>query len=191
MDTRNYLLALEGIQKLSPGLGTYLSTALKEHHFKKKQLISTSYPQVLFLANISSGCARLYALDLETRGQHTLEFFLPGDFLPLHIETPLHSEQQLFIEFLEDSCVLAVSEKHFSYLPRLFSPCSLLYQKITLVHLLSQISRSISIQELPSQQRFDRLVNKRPSLLKVVPVKELASYLGMHPNTLSSLRGKT
>ncbi|MGN7986127.1 Crp/Fnr family transcriptional regulator [Pedobacter sp. 22226] len=191
MDTKSYLAALEGIQKLPAGLGAYLSRSLREYHFKRRQAISASSPEALFLANMQSGCARLYALDRETQNQHTLEFFLPGDFLPLPTGTPLHAEEQLFIEFLEDSLILGITEKHFTYLPRLFSSCTLLYQKITITHLLAQIRRGISIQETTSRQRFERLARDRPGLFNLAPVKDLASYLGMHPNTLSSFRGKT
>lgn len=191
MDTKSYLAALDHIQKLPAGLGAYLSRSLREYHFKRKQVISVSSAEVPFLANMQSGCARLYALDRETLNQHTLDFFLPGDFLPMPIETPLYAEQQLFIEFLEDSLTLGITEKHFTYLPRLFSSCTLLYQKITISHLLAQIRRGISIQETSSRQRFDRLALERPGLFNLAPVKDLASYLGMHPNTLSSFRGKT
>ena len=60
-----------------------------------------------------------------------------------------------------------------------------------LEHLLnSQNEISYVLQSLKPEQRYAYLENKRPSLLKNIPLTLLASYLGLARETLSRIRAK-
>ncbi|RBQ08914.1 Crp/Fnr family transcriptional regulator [Pedobacter miscanthi] len=189
METKNYFQALSHIDKIPVGMSAYLMHSLKEYRFKRQGKIQAADPQAIFLAYLQHGSARLYAVDRETHEQHTVDFYLPGNFLPLPAPAGHSFQADLYIEFLEESTVLALSEKHFRYLPKLFSECTLLYHKMYSSHLLSQISRMIARENSSADERLMQLSTSRPHLFNVASVKDLASYLGMHPNTLSKLKG--
>jgi CRP/FNR family transcriptional regulator, anaerobic regulatory protein len=50
--------------------------------------------------------------------------------------------------------------------------------------------RIFSQFHLSSEQRFRKLFNERPEIFNQVPLKHIASYLGITPETLSRLRKK-
>jgi len=189
METEHYFQALARIGKIPVGMSAYLTHSLKEHRFRRQGKIQAADTQALFLVYLQLGSARLYAVDRETHQQHTIDFYLPGNFLPLLTPADPSFQADLYIEFLEESAVLAISEKHFRYLPKLFSECTLLCHKIYSSHLLAQISRAILRENTSADDRLLQLTQSRPHLFNVASVKDLASYLGMHPNTLSKLRG--
>lgn len=50
--------------------------------------------------------------------------------------------------------------------------------------------REIEMQTLSAEERYLRLLERNPRVLRMVPQKHLASYLGMSAETLSRVRGR-
>ncbi len=56
--------------------------------------------------------------------------------------------------------------------------------------LVGRTTREIEQLSLSAGQRYQRLVDRSPQLLQLVPQKDIASYLRMKPETFSRLRAK-
>ncbi|MCU0319400.1 MAG: Crp/Fnr family transcriptional regulator [Flavobacteriales bacterium] len=56
--------------------------------------------------------------------------------------------------------------------------------------LVGRATREIEQLTLSAAERFDRLMQRSPHLLQLVPQKDIASYLGMTPETFSRLRAR-
>ncbi|WP_147243649.1 Crp/Fnr family transcriptional regulator [Pedobacter miscanthi] len=190
METEYYFAALRKYDQLPIGLEAYLTQALKTRQFKKKQKITQNTPTETFLSCITSGAARLYSTDRETHQEQSLDFFFKGDFIPLIYHTDLNQKKDLSIEFLEDTTALAITEKHYLFLPKIFPQILHLYHNIQQKHYLNQIERNILREILSAQTRYDQLQTLRPELFNRLSIIDMASFLGIHPNTLSALRGK-
>src|SRR5690606_25504806 len=54
--------------------------------------------------------------------------------------------------------------------------------------LLKIESRIVSTELLSAKERYDRLMSNSPSLIQRVPLKYIASYLGITPVSLSRIR---
>ncbi|QHL87850.1 cyclic nucleotide-binding domain-containing protein [Nibribacter ruber] len=54
--------------------------------------------------------------------------------------------------------------------------------------LVGKMEREIDLQLLDPQQRLDRLLARSPHIFQLVPLKYIASYLRMTPETLSRIR---
>ncbi|WP_316846451.1 hypothetical protein [Pedobacter psychrodurus] len=193
METALYFTALKKYDQLPIGLEAYLTQALKTQEFKKKQTITANLPPESFLSCITSGAAKLYSTDRETHEEHTMDFFFEGNFLPSipHIQQIAPAKAiDLSIIFLEDTTTLAINERHYLFLPRIFPHIVHLYNNIHGQHYLNQIERTILREILAAQLRYEQLQKLRPELSNRVSITDMASFLGIHPNTLSALRGK-
>lgn len=56
--------------------------------------------------------------------------------------------------------------------------------------ILGRAVREVEQLSLSAEERYDRLVQRSPKLLQLVPQKDIASYLRMTPETFSRLRRK-
>ena len=56
--------------------------------------------------------------------------------------------------------------------------------------LIGRAQREIEMLTLSAEERFQLFVNRQPTILQQIPQKQLASYLGMTPETFSRLRKK-
>ncbi len=55
---------------------------------------------------------------------------------------------------------------------------------------VGRATREIEQLSLSAEERYERLVQRSPQLLQLVPQKDIASYLRMSPETLSRLRSR-
>ncbi len=56
--------------------------------------------------------------------------------------------------------------------------------------LIGRAQREIEMLTLSAEERYQLFVNRQPAILQQIPQKQLASYLGMTPETFSRLRRK-
>lgn len=56
--------------------------------------------------------------------------------------------------------------------------------------LVGRATREVEMLTLNAEERYRKLMQRSPHLLQLVPQKDLASYLGMTPETFSRLRTK-
>ena len=53
---------------------------------------------------------------------------------------------------------------------------------------LIKSSRELSLLELTAKERYQNLFSERPQLIKEIPLKYIASYIGITPQALSRIR---
>jgi len=95
-----------------------------------------------------------------------------------------------YIEALEDGLVWVMSYDELQTLYRLFPEFNL-HRSIMLEH-YSALSdeRHHFKAHLTAQERYEKLMTADPALLNRVQDKYLASYLGVHPSSLSRIKGQ-
>ncbi len=136
---------------------------------------------------VLKGCIRVfYVVDGDEK---TTEFYAEMEgYSPPCVLSKKPSE--LYISCVEDSiiCVsdLGMEAEIFQKFPKFESLCRVLSEQ-----LLSQNQRSFDEYKTSSpEQRYLNLLKNRPDLLNRVPQHQLASYLGIKPQSLSRLRAR-
>jgi CRP-like cAMP-binding protein len=94
------------------------------------------------------------------------------------------------IQVLEDSEVIAINVGALSRLYDSFPEIERLFRKIFEAALVETVNRVESIQFHSAEERYSALVKEAPDVLKRVPLKYIASYLGITPVSLSRIRAQ-
>ncbi len=94
------------------------------------------------------------------------------------------------IQVLEDSELFAIPSGElfmlFDHAPEL----ERLFRKIVESALVEQINRIESLQFHTAEERYKSLLKEAPDVIKRVPLKFIASYLGITPVSLSRIRAR-
>lgn len=136
---------------------------------------------------VLKGCIRTYYV--VDGDEKTTEFYTEMEGIsPPCVMSRQPSE--LYISCVEDSIVsfsnLGMEAEIFQKFPRFESLCRVLSEQ-----LLSKNQRSFDEYKTSSpEQRYMNLLKNRPDLLNRVPQHQLASYLGIKPQSLSRLRAR-
>lgn len=136
---------------------------------------------------VLKGCIRkYYIVDSEEK---TTAFYTEMEALTPHCvvsQTP----SQYYISCVEDT-ILTVSNTDMeaeinSKFPRFETLCRILSEELL-------VKQQIDFDEFKTsspEQRYQNLLQKRPDLIQRVPQHQLASYLGIKPQSLSRLRAR-
>jgi CRP-like cAMP-binding protein len=136
---------------------------------------------------VLKGCIRTYYV-LEGE-EKTTAFYTEMDVLPPHCvisKTP----SEYYISCVEDT-ILTVSNSDMeveinSKFPKFETLCRILSEELLAKERIDFDEFKISSPE----QRYLNLIQKRPDLIQRVPQHQLASYLGIKPQSLSRLRAR-
>lgn len=136
---------------------------------------------------VLKGCLRkYYILDGEEK---TTAFFSEMDVLVPHC-VKTNAPSDYFIECIEDT-ILTVTNPEMEMEANAKFPKFELMCRILSEELLAK--QQINFDEFKTsspEQRYQSLVQKRPDLLQRVPQHQLASFLGIKPQSLSRLRAR-
>lgn len=95
---------------------------------------------------------------------------------------------RLQIQTLEASEIMGIHYDDLTGMAARFHEVETLFRKMMTASLILSQYRMDSIQFETAQQRYDRLLETQPELLRRVPLTYIASFLGITPETLSRIR---
>ncbi len=135
---------------------------------------------------VIEGCVREYTI---TNGEEkTTGFFIEGDKITPHAYDGSGEPSEHFLECLED-CIITISDQKFEQ------------RLLELLPRLMQVMPSFVMEELKKakaewtkfvtsspEERYTHLMDNRPSLFHRVAHHQIASYLGMQPQSMSRIR---
>jgi len=93
------------------------------------------------------------------------------------------------IHILEDAEVVAIDANQFFKLYDNFPEIERMFRKIVEAKYVETVNRIEGIQFHPAEERYKALLHEAPDVLFRVPLKYIASYLGITQVSLSRIRG--
>lgn len=133
---------------------------------------------------VVEGCVREYII--KNGEERSTSFFTEGDtFTP---QTQNGQPSKYYWECIED-CILTISNKSFeeeirAALPRLDA----VFQQMAIAKINKSREELSEFISSSPEERYLNLLNTKPHLLNRVPQHQIASYLGMKPQSLSRIR---
>jgi len=137
---------------------------------------------------VKSGLLRSYAID--DNGKAHIFLFAPEGWMISDMESHTMSvPSQLFIDALEDSEVYELNQ-----LPNQIDQVNASDFSDVTNKLLRRIAvlqrRVLLLMSASAKQRYEHFIDTYPQLINRVPLKLIASYLGITPEALSNIRSK-
>ncbi len=167
----------------------YFSSLIAYKEVSKKTCLLTEGQACKHLSYVHSGALRSYCLDKD--GKESTIMFAVADWWVTDMYCFLNNKPaMMYIEAIEDSCIFQLSkenfDKLFSTIPKFERFFRILMQN---AYTREQL-RVIESLSLAAEERYDRFLLKYPQIVKQVTQKQIASYLGITPEFLSTIRKK-
>lgn len=161
----------------------------KAREVKRRQYILQSGDQCKHNTFIVEGCFRMYTVD-EKGKEHNIQFAIEnwwiGDIGSFHSGEP----SKLNIEALEKSAILQITRedqlKIFADHPK-FNQIFRVLAENAMVSLQNRILQNISFS---AEERYLDFIERYPHFMNRISNVQIASYLGVTPEFLSTIRKK-
>lgn len=136
---------------------------------------------------LERGALRLYYLDREGQAANK-NFYLDGAMVwpitPVLREQPVH----FWVEALEPCCVWALPWDGWAAATRGFAPWQALEHRVLAALLQDKMAREHAFLQLTATERYLALQAQHPDWLARIPLRQLASWLGITDVALSRIR---
>jgi CRP-like cAMP-binding protein len=138
---------------------------------------------------VKSGILKGSIMD-ENGKMHTVRFVADGSVMTSMYSFIDQKPSDLQIECVETGEVLCFKHQDFEYMSKLYSGLSPAFHKLMLKryhNMLDEKSRMISHD---ATTRYVKFIERYARIVDRLPLKEIASFLGIRQQSLSRLRGK-
>ena len=162
---------------------------LQQKSFKRKQFLLREGEICRYSAFVTSGCLRGYTID-KNGIEHVLSFAPPdwwmADLYSLFAQKP----GTLNIEALEDTETVllpkSAQEKLYLEVPKF----ERFFRILTENSLVATQQRIVDNLSLTAEERYNLFCKRYPTLIDHLPLKQIASYIGVTPEFFSRMRGR-
>ncbi|MDX2245954.1 MAG: Crp/Fnr family transcriptional regulator [Bacteroidia bacterium] len=138
---------------------------------------------------IKKGAARIYYYK---DGNDITECFVFENNIIARVESLFSGQpSKKAIEILEDAELIAIHSTALFKLYDTFPDIERLFRKIFEAAYVDTVNRVESIQFHTAEERYLALLNEMPNVLQRVPLKHIASYLGITQVSLSRIRASS
>ena len=160
----------------------------KVSSFKKGSILQREGDERASTFFVKKGLLRSYIID--SKGKEHIYMFAPENWIIADLEVLEFDEPvQLFIDCLEDSEVISFDRdclfKADLGKEKMAENAQLLYRRIGKLQ-----RRVLMLMGSPALDRYTYFLETYPDLPKRVPQRMIATYLGITPQALSTIRGR-
>ena len=188
----NTELILKNIAKhvlLSAAETELVTAALTFKTVPKKTILLSEGQLCKYISYVHTGALRAYCMDKD--GKESTIMFAMADWWVTDMYCFSHEQPAMMcIETIEDSSILQLSKPGFDRLLQQVPALEKFFRILMQNAYTREQLRVIESLTLPAAERYHRFINKYPQVAQQVTQKQIASYLGITPEFLSSIRGK-
>lgn len=155
----------------------------------KGSLILTQGEIANFTFMVKSGCLKSFVID-QTGKEHILQFAPEGWLIGDMDSSTNLIPSNIFIDAVEDSEIVLISTSQFADYHNLEKALVTEMSIKLRNNLIATNKRIISLLSATAEQRYIEFTKTYPTLVQRLPLKLIASYIGITPEYLSEVRRK-
>jgi CRP-like cAMP-binding protein len=160
--------------------------AVKTRTFSANDLILANGQLENYLSFVDNGVVRYYVVAKDK--EITIDFAFRNSFYCAYDSFYTRTKTELYIEALTDCRLHSIS---YADLQALYQNCEITKKlgRMATEHLLTRkVKREIGLLTKSPQERYEYLLHEQPKYIQQIPLKYLASYIGVVPETISRIR---
>jgi len=176
-------------EKMSPLKDEYwqiFTSKLERREFKNKSIILKQGKTENYLSFIEEGVVRHYFPEIDN--DITFDFSFEGVFFSAYKSFITQTPAEYNIQALTDVNILSIS---FENLQKVYheTPKGNMFGRFAAEGLyLNKFNRELALLTKTAEERYLALFKEHPQLIKRIPLKYIASYIGITPQALSRIR---
>jgi CRP-like cAMP-binding protein len=155
---------------------------------KRKTLLTAAGHTEKHLYFVLEGVQRAFYLDDQDR-EATIVFSYPYSFGGVADSFLLQAPSKYFFESLTNSQFLRCTAQQVFDLMHRYQNFERLILKFLSISLSGVLERQVELQCFTAEEKFRKLLSRSPHVLRLIPHKYLASYLGIDATNFSKLLG--
>ncbi|MFT7232860.1 MAG: CRP-like cAMP-binding protein [Cyclobacteriaceae bacterium] len=165
----------------------YVEEVFKPRNVKRRQFILQQGDISKLNTFVIEGCFRMYLVD-ENAKEHNLEFAIEnwwtGDIQSFFSNEP----SKVYIEAMENSVILQIKKEDQFKLFVDYPKFNRIFRILAENHMVSLQRRILHNISLSSEERYIDFSKRYPQLFNRISNVQIASYLGVTPEFLSTIR---
>lgn len=166
-------------------LSAFLS-CIKSRKFSANELIISSGQLEKYLSFIDTGIVRYYVIVNDK--EITFDFTFKNSFYCAYDSFYSRKKTDIYIQAITDCQLYSISYDNLQMLYEKCETAKRLGRLATEQLLEKKVKRELNLLTKTPQQRYEKLLNEQPKYIQQIPLKYLASYIGVVPETLSRIR---
>lgn len=182
----SFLSFLQKIQPLTPLASESIHSLCSLIPVRKNQNLQEIGMRCKTIYFVKEGLARIFYLK---DGNEVTEYFAFENDLIIRAESLFTGKPSLkAIQALEDTVFIGIPADQLFSLFDTFPQIERLFRKIIEQAYVHTVNRMESIQFHSAEERYAQLLEEKPNLIQRIPLKYIASYLGITQVSLSRIR---
>lgn len=174
---------IQSISKESEQAITELATLVSVKKNQDLQPIGVTCRTIYF---VQKGLARIYYYK---DGNEITEYFAFENDIIIRAESLFtQTPSKKAIQAVEDTVFIGIPSTQLLDLYDTFPDIERLFRKIIESAYVDTVNRIESIQFHSAEERYNQLISKNPAMIQRIPLKHIASYLGITQVSLSRIR---
>lgn len=164
----------------------FFSSKFMKRSFARKELTLDVGQVENYLSFVEEGLVRLFVPMEEN--DLTFGFVFKGSFVSAYDSFLQKSSSGYAIQALSDTTLWSISHKDLQDVYQYTRIGNLVGRRASEELFLLKTKRELSLLKETAEQRYLNLFEERPELIKELPLKYIASYIGVTPQALSRIR---
>ena len=157
----------------------------KEIVLKRNEYLVTKKTKNTDLFLVEEGSLRVFIDDEEE--EHTIRFGYKNSIITALDCFLTEKPTEFYIQTLKKCRVKVISKTCFNEVMQSSEENKAVWEELLQSFVYQQIEREIDLITYSPQKRFERVLKRSPQVFQEIPLKYIASYLRMTPETLSRI----